>query len=762
MKPFFLLLAAGLLAAFPGPAAAQGGFFIAPYIADAGLDYAVVAFHLDEPMPAVVRAFSGNEVREFSSPEPARSHFIRVTGLSPSTACRYEVICGNGEVRTPPDDPSFVLRTAGAPGESFTFAVYGDTRPGDTGTSLNHEAVVRQAAFAQPSFCLILGDMVDDGAQEGEWQRFFQVESPLLRSAVAFPVLGDNDVAQGRGLAGQWFPDPHTGNYRFSWGGVQFLALNAWGASGGQDLSELSPTGPQAQWLEQELSLPEVAAASFRVVFLHDPVYLSRGRAPALLARTFSPIFEKHNVDLVFASWHLYERSFVRGVTYVISGGGGAELLWMGKNPAFPSQAEANSHHFCRVDVNETGMTLQAVAPDGTVLDRFTLVPATSRGERAAGQVLAARRLRRDLFIGEPGRPEMPLILFSYQCSFCRRLLDRILPDLAQSHQVAFRVHYYDLGLKGSFDLLLAAESALGRRGGQVPAVFAGDRALAGEDEVLGGLEKEVQRFVRDPAAFPARDWFSGAVDARKLKDEAFSGLTASVVAGAGLLDGINPCAFATIVFLVSYMNLFGASRRRLLVAGGMFTLGVFTTYFVIGLTFYHYLSLALASQGAARVVNLILLALVLVLAALSVRDAVFAARGRQGEAVLKLPKVFRDRIEARVRSFASGRTLYAGAPFVLGAVISGLELTCTGQVYLPIVTMISDPRHRAAAVGYLVLYNLMFILPLVVVFGLAAWGQAPGRAARGPGFQAFVRAANAAFFLAMAGLLAYNLGWIG
>jgi len=55
---------------------------------------------------------------------------------------------------------------------------------------------------------------------------------------------------------------------------------------------------------------------------------------------------------------------------------------------------------------------------------------------------------------------------------------------------------------------------------------------------------------------------------------------------------------------------------------------------------------------------------------------------------------------------------------------ISILELACTGQVYLPTIIFVSSlPELKLRAIFYLVLYNLLFILPLIVVFVLAYFG---------------------------------------
>jgi thiol:disulfide interchange protein len=66
----------------------------------------------------------------------------------------------------------------------------------------------------------------------------------------------------------------------------------------------------------------------------------------------------------------------------------------------------------------------------------------------------------------------------------------------------------------------------------------------------------------------------------------------------------------------------------------------------------------------------------------------------------------------------------FVGVAFFTGFVVSLIELACTGQVYLPtIVYVLSQPDLAAQAFLYLVLYCLMFILPLIVVFVLSYFG---------------------------------------
>jgi cytochrome c biogenesis protein CcdA len=747
-----------------GAGTAAAAFTVAPYLLDVTDTAATVAFHLSRELPARVQVFDGDDVTIFSSDTAAARHFIRITGLSPGRTYRYAVSAEDGSTGTPPGDPSFSIRTAGRAGEAFQFAVFGDPRPGDTGTHRHHRAVIDAVTTMEPALCLVLGDMVDHGRDADQWRDFFALEAPLLRRTPVYPVLGDNDVDGGHGLAARYFPRLARGYYRFQWGDVQFLALNGWDTRGRQPADELDPDSPQIQWLQRELALPEVQQAAFRVVLVHDPVYISRGRGAERLQNVWAPIFEAHRVDVVFSSWHLYERSHNNGVTYIISGGAGAELIWLPPNPGFKAQADARAHHYCRIDVAHSLMTIRAVDTDGTVLDEFSLTPqAASTAQAHDANALADRIVKTMRMGGDSQGTPLPLTLFSYDCAYCRRLLHKILPDLAERYGVTLDVRYFDLGIAESYDLFLAAGAAFGRQNADLPAVFIGSTVLGGESEIKAGLRKQVEVFAAAPDAFltAAVDPLGQSRPTAPMKADSFNTLTLGLVAGAGLLDGFNPCAFTTIVFLVSYMALFGADRRRILLTGAVFILAVFLTYLAIGLAFFHTAAHVLMNPSLALLVNTGLLVLVLVLGVLSCIDCYRAFRGGLADVVLKLPEAIRTRIQSLIAGFSRRPLLSLSLTFGLGMVISGMELTCTGQVYVPIVTMLADPQHRFRALYYLLVYNTAFILPLVCVFALAVLGWLHGRSGQGRGYVAAVKLGHTMLFFTLAGVMLYNMGWI-
>lgn len=254
------------------------------------------------------------------------------------------------------------------------------------------------------------------------------------------------------------------------------------------------------------------------------------------------------------------------------------------------------------------------------------------------------------------------------------------------------------------------------------PAIFIGGTALIGELEEQE-LENPIQKYLKTGVASRIKEAEAQLDSAESEIVSRFHGFGILTVAGAGLLDGINPCAFATIVFFISYMNLVGRKRKEMLIAGGAFTLAVFVTYLLLGigtLSFMNYLN---RFSGVATCVYLIAAMLTFGLAGLSLYDAVKAKQGKTKDILLQLPLALKQRIHKVIREQTRTSGIIAGA-IVIGFVISALELVCTGQVYLPTLTFVAGiDSMRADAITYLLLYNLMFIVPLLVVFGCVYWG---------------------------------------
>ena len=254
------------------------------------------------------------------------------------------------------------------------------------------------------------------------------------------------------------------------------------------------------------------------------------------------------------------------------------------------------------------------------------------------------------------------------------------------------------------------------------PAIFIGDEYLLDElDETR--LKAIVGKYLSTGVASRSSKAEEKTGESKSEIVRRFSAFGTLAVAGAGLLDGINPCAFATIIFFISYMSLVGRKRREMLIAGGAFAAAVFVTYLLMGMGLLKFLSFLNELSVVATCVYLLAAIGTFTLAFLSLYDAIKAKQGKVKEMSLQLPKSLKLRIHKVIREQTRTSGVVIGA-LAIGFAISALELVCTGQVYLPTITFVMGVEGmRPNALSYLVLYNLMFVSPLLVVFGFVYWG---------------------------------------
>ncbi|MGQ9473674.1 MAG: hypothetical protein ACUVRN_06465, partial [Candidatus Caldatribacteriaceae bacterium] len=115
-----------------------------------------------------------------------------------------------------------------------------------------------------------------------------------------------------------------------------------------------------------------------------------------------------------------------------------------------------------------------------------------------------------------------------------------------------------------------------------------------------------------------------------------------------------------------------------------------------------------------------------IVLAILSLRDALWYRKTKKDtEMTLGLPQGWRVKINQYLKESFTKRGFFLAA-VLSGFVISLVEAGCTGQVYLPTIMYIAREvsQYRLRALGYLLFYNVFFIVPLLVVFMGIFWGS--------------------------------------
>jgi hypothetical protein len=200
----------------------------------------------------------------------------------------------------------------------------------------------------------------------------------------------------------------------------------------------------------------------------------------------------------------------------------------------------------------------------------------------------------------------------------------------------------------------------------------------------------------------------------------------------AGLVEGLNPCALATLVFFISYLTMIGRKRKEILMVGIGFSASSFISHLLLGFGILSFIQHFSFFPLFTRIVYIITFALSLFLGMFSLYDYIQLKRGRPSKMTLQVPNFLKKRIHRIIRTRSNeleedrpGQTTrFFLAALFIGFVVTLLQSTCTSQVYLPTLLFVTNiPSLKGRATSYLILYNLVYIIPLCTIFGIAYWG---------------------------------------
>ena len=292
-----------------------------------------------------------------------------------------------------------------------------------------------------------------------------------------------------------------------------------------------------------------------------------------------------------------------------------------------------------------------------------------------------------------------------------------------------------------------------------VPVIFTGDDYLFRDAITFESLEELIQKYSTTETIAPWEKVKEKDLTAQERLIARFQSFGLAAVAVSGLIDGLNPCAFASIIFFISYLTLINRKGREILWVGGIFTLSVFLTYFLIGTGALKMITSLSFLPLARKIFILVTAILALILGVVSLYDYLqFKKRGTTKDAKLQLPSFLKNMIHSTIRKNVR-LSNYILMAVVTGFIVSLLELACTGQVYLPTIMFISTiPDLKVNALFYLLFYNLMFVVPLVLVFSFTYWGTTSAQwATLTQKNFGKIKMAMTLLFFGLAGLLLYS-----
>lgn len=333
--------------------------------------------------------------------------------------------------------------------------------------------------------------------------------------------------------------------------------------------------------------------------------------------------------------------------------------------------------------------------------------------------------------VDERGEVRVDLLVFwSTGCPHCRRAVRFIREDLLE-RLPWLDARLLELSEPGNLERYRSLAAALGVEAAYVPAFFYCGRAVHGydQDATTGRFLQESLMDCRARIAASLADAGATepAVSGREQLaepgspppsielpwlgtfDPAALSLPVMTVALAGM-DAFNPCAFFVLLFLLSLM-VHARSRTRMALVGGVFVLFSGLLYFLFMAAWLNLFLLVGFLPLVTTAAGLVALAV----GVINIKDFVWF---RQGVS-LSIPERAKPGLYQRMRALLNASSLPA---MLIGTVALALaanayELLCTAGfplVFTRILTL--HELSAAASYGYLVLYNLIYVLPLLAI----------------------------------------------
>ncbi len=312
---------------------------------------------------------------------------VAIKNLKPATKYFYQIklLDYDGYAL---QSPTYSFKTAVEAASSFQFAAIGDT---ETRPHINNQ-ISKQIWGERPDFVIHLGDLTDGGRKQNKWQwnyEYFEGMDQLHQRVPVFPVPGNGEgdlfwYKQYHKLPGQ------EAYYTFNYGNAFFAMLNS-----NRRSDQLQKDSVQYVWLDSVLASTD---SEWKFVCMHhapystdendyDNAWEGKENYGDLNMQQVIPLFEKHNVDIVFfGHLHTYSRmgpiqnetvQQENGVWYIQSGGAGGNLEDFGPTRAWFSEKVYRGHHYCMVNVIDQQLVFKMYDIAGNLKDYMEINKAS-------------------------------------------------------------------------------------------------------------------------------------------------------------------------------------------------------------------------------------------------------------------------------------------------------------------------------------------------------------------------------------------------
>ena len=240
------------------------------------------------------------------------------------------------------------------------------------------------------------------------------------------------------------------------------------------------------------------------------------------------------------------------------------------------------------------------------------------------------------------------------------------------------------------------------------PVIFAGETYFVGYEDIKNAVDQQILKQIMDEQSL---------LDIKSAPDADFSLITFVLL---GFVDGVNPCAIAMLLLFISMLS-FSDQSKTLLKISFIFISAIYISYFLFGTILYQALSSLTGIAPILEIVPWVIVGISIVVVILNLYDFIVTLLKKYDKVKNQLPnriqRFNRKLMETFTKKLEEGSLMIYVIAFFIGVVISFTEFLCTGQAYFTaILHLIHFSNHVGRGLLLLAIYNLIFVLPLIII----------------------------------------------
>lgn len=292
---------------------------------------------------------------------------------------------------------------------------------------------------------------------------------------------------------------------------------------------------------------------------------------------------------------------------------------------------------------------------------------------------------------------------YSPTCPACNSIKE-FVNEIEEKYSENITLHRFNVKEAQSIDTYnnFCSVQKLSLEERRIPLIVSKDDFLMGTTQITENLERGILKLIAENKT-GCLDLNVCHADTNSSTDNAQKMITLPLIVVAAAVDSINPCAIGVLIFLIGFLLLSsGKNYKKTLKIALIYILTVYIVYLLAGIGILE----ALAKFTFLGTLTKVFAFGVAILGLINIKDAI----QNKTKGTLAIPTKAKPLIE----KWAYKSSLPAA--IVLGIIVASVELPCTGGMYLAILALMANTVTRATAISYLLIYNLIFVLPLIVI----------------------------------------------